>query len=59
MWLANLAKVEAHNALNETWTMAMNEFADLTEAEFSSHLGLKPLKPRKSGAVYQPASPPR
>ena len=36
VWLANLAKVEVHNALNETWHMEMNEFADLTEAEFAS-----------------------
>lgn len=31
---ANLARVNAHNAREETYTMAMNEFGDLTPREF-------------------------
>jgi len=30
----NKAKVEAHNALNKSWKMALNEFADMTAEEF-------------------------
>jgi C1A family cysteine protease len=33
----NLMRIEAHNALpNQTWTMAVNKFADLTAEEFRS-----------------------
>lgn len=40
----NLAKIEAHNAkAGETFTMALNEFADLTADEFKSmYYGLNP-----------------
>ena len=31
---ANVAKIEAHNAGDATWTMAVNEFADMTADEF-------------------------
>ena len=31
----NLAKINAHNAKGESWTMAVNEFADLTSQEFA------------------------
>jgi C1A family cysteine protease len=46
---ANLARVNAHNAKGETWTMAMNEFGDLTPAEFAAGRigGFKPRKLRK------------
>jgi len=30
----NVAKIEAHNALNSTYSMTVNDFADLTEEEF-------------------------
>jgi C1A family cysteine protease len=33
---ANLAKIEAHNAAGNSWTMAVNEFADLTADEFKA-----------------------
>lgn len=34
---ANLARIESHNAQpNQTWTMAVNKFADLTADEFHS-----------------------
>jgi len=31
---ANLDKIRDHNALNESWTMGMNEFGDMTWEEF-------------------------
>jgi len=42
---ANLNTIIAHNAKPDvTYQMAVNEFADLTFEEFSSKLGLKPIK---------------
>jgi len=41
---ANLNTVIAHNAKGLSYTMAMNEFGDLTFEEFSSKLGLKAVK---------------
>lgn len=40
----NVDKIEAHNAGNHTWTMAVNEFADLTSDEFAARYigGLRP-----------------
>jgi len=32
---ANVAKINAHNLQGESWTMAINEFADLTSQEFA------------------------
>ncbi len=32
----NLAKIDAHNALNLSWTMGVNQFADLTADEFKA-----------------------
>ena len=32
----NLAKIHAHNALNLSWTAGVNQFADMTQAEFKS-----------------------
>jgi len=38
----NMDTIHQHNAKNLSWTMAMNEFADLTWDEFkTSHLGLQ------------------
>jgi len=34
-FVANLQKIAEHNANNEGWTMAVTEFADLTETEFA------------------------
>ncbi len=31
----NVAKINAHNAAGSSWTMAVNEFADLTSTEFA------------------------
>jgi len=33
---ANVQKIVDHNAKNESWTMAVNEFADLTQDEFKA-----------------------
>jgi len=34
IFAANVAKIEAHNAAKESWTMSVNKFADLTADEF-------------------------
>jgi len=37
---ANLAKIEEHNQSGATWHMAVNQFSDLTQAEFEAlHMG--------------------
>jgi hypothetical protein len=36
VYAANLAKINAHNAGNYSWTMAVNKFADLTADEFAA-----------------------
>jgi hypothetical protein len=33
---ANYKKVEAHNAAGKSWSMKLNQFADLTAAEFKA-----------------------
>jgi cathepsin L len=46
---ANFARVNAHNAKGLTWTMAMNEFGDLTPQEFAASRigGYKPRNLRR------------
>jgi len=39
---ANLEMIEAHNNGSSGWKMGLNQFADLTAAEFKAYLGLKP-----------------
>jgi len=39
---ANLELIHAHNAGNSGWEMGVNQFADLTPAEFKNYLGLRP-----------------
>jgi C1A family cysteine protease len=39
---ANLELIEAHNNGSSEWKMGVNQFADLTSAEFKAYLGLKP-----------------
>jgi len=39
---ANVQQILEHNAQNETWTMAMNEFGDLTHKEFVTLVAGKP-----------------
>jgi hypothetical protein len=45
IWKANLDVIREHNAKNESWTMGMNEFGDMTWAEFKSIYvgGTKPV----------------
>jgi len=46
---ANMDKIDAHNAQNLDWSLAMNEFGDLTWDEFAStHLGLSNMPPRNA-----------
>jgi len=37
-FIANVKKIEAHNAKNLSWRMGVNHFSDLTAAEFSEHV---------------------
>lgn len=39
---ANLELIKAHNAGNHGWEMGVNQFADLSAAEFKAYLGLRP-----------------
>jgi hypothetical protein len=36
VWRSNLDVIRAHNAAGKSWTMAMNQFGDLTAAEFTA-----------------------
>merc|ERR1712077_75352 len=47
---ANLAKIEKHNALG-TWKMGVNEFSDLTQAEFEAQMTGGYKKMPQSGAA--------
>jgi hypothetical protein len=38
----NARVVEEHNTANYSWTLGLNEFADLTSEEFGQRLGLQP-----------------
>jgi len=38
IYLANLKKIQMHNAGNHTWTMGVNQFADLTPTEFKAYI---------------------
>jgi len=54
----NVVKIEAHNAKNLTYTMTVNEFADLSEEEFvAQYTGLLPTAPSLSdvnlGTVHE------
>jgi len=44
VYLANLIKISKHNTGNHTWTMAVNQFADLNSTEF---------KQQYAGCVHQ------
>jgi len=54
---ANVAKINAHNLKGESWTMAINEFADLTAQEFAIGRigGYKPRNLRRT-ATASPVS---
>jgi C1A family cysteine protease len=47
VYSTNVAKIEAHNAANLGWTMAVNKFADLTSDEFATqYISGKNSKPK-------------
>jgi hypothetical protein len=47
VFTANLVKIQEHNAGNHSYTFAMNQFGDLTEAEFKA-MYVTGLAPRKA-----------
>ena len=47
IWLANKRQVQAHNAANKGFTVAMNKFAALTPAEYKQYLGHRHLASNK------------
>jgi len=52
IFAANLAKIEAHNAGQNGWKMAMNSFGDMTSVEFKARMasGLRAKAPRAGKA---------
>jgi C1A family cysteine protease len=55
---ANLDKIQTHNAKNESYTFAMNQFGDLTEEEFKALYvgGLRPrIAPYAQSFITAPA----
>ena len=58
VYSANVARIEAHNAGNHSWTMAINKFADLTSEEFGARytggLNLKPKSRSLRATNYAP-----
>ena len=44
---ANVKKIVAHNTGNYSWSMAVNQFADLTEDEFGARYGASSYRPHK------------
>jgi C1A family cysteine protease len=54
VFLENAVKVQIHNAKKLSWTMGLNDFADLTSVEFGQRLGLRPgFQP--NAEVHQPS----
>jgi hypothetical protein len=46
IFAGNYKMIQAHNAKKSTYTLGINQFADLTHAEFvKTYLGLLPTKP--------------
>ena len=59
VYYANVRTIDAHNEQNFSWTMDVNQFADLTADEFKSMYtgGFRPTKNRTtSGLRFQPPS---
>jgi len=50
---ANLDFIREHNAQELSWTMGVNQFADMTPAEFKAWVGSFPPPPPTSNAVPQ------
>jgi hypothetical protein len=57
IYAANVATIDAHNARNASWLMGVNQFSDLTGAEFKSGFtgGYKPAPPSARGPVWEPS----
>ena len=57
MFASNIAKIKAHNdglaRVGHTWTMAVNQFADLTHDEFMAMQTLKVKDLPKTTEKYQ------
>jgi hypothetical protein len=48
IFFENLKEIEEHNAKKLSWTKAVNQFADLSKAEFNAmYLGYLPKKSSK------------
>jgi C1A family cysteine protease len=50
---ANLDFIREHNAQELSWTMGVNQFADMTPAEFKAWVGSFPRPPADSAAIPQ------
>ncbi|KAH3758630.1 cathepsin L [Pelomyxa schiedti] len=55
VFTSNAKFVERHNSLGESWTVALNEFADLSNEEFRSMYLMKPRLVQSTG-TYQPGA---
>ena len=57
IFVANLATIEAHNSANETFTMGINQFSDLTPDEFKKQFaeGLAKVQSTNCG-TYNPSN---
>jgi len=56
IFAANVAKVAAHNARGESWTMEVNKFADLTPVEFKARFASS-YRPASTSVGTGPAAP--
>jgi C1A family cysteine protease len=56
IFAANAAKVAAHNAKGESWTMELNKFADLTSTEFKARFAssYRPAATKKAAVKAAP-----
>lgn len=63
IYQANLDKIEVHNSENHSWTMGVNQFADLTADEFKSrftggYAGSKKVFKKSSHSKFRVQTPP-
>ena len=50
VWLENAADIHAHRNEGHSWTLELNEYADLSQEEFSARNGLLPMADHPLGA---------
>ena len=56
VWQSNMAHIAAHNKGSHGFTLAMNQFGDLTDAEFNSvYNGYRMEQRRKSSTLFVPS----